>query len=202
MWPFSWGVERAYVISSTNYMKHLYEGVLGESVSWAKYHIAVTKRKDEEPSLTNAYAQARGFEYEIGSRRYVAPLTPMPSCKAKRTCRSVDRMRADNESLEQEDLVAWVNIGVVHLPHSEDIPVTITHVSHASFTIKPVNYFDRDPASGLRDTVIARYTGSGVAELEVEPGQVRPAEDCVYHTDQHPVYEVEERVAGAPPGSA
>jgi diamine oxidase len=52
----------------------------------------------------------------------------------------------DNESIANQDLVAWVTIGMMHVPHSEDIPNTATAANTASFFIRPFNYFDEDPS--------------------------------------------------------
>jgi Cu2+-containing amine oxidase len=39
----------------------------------------------------------------------------------------MDRYLADEERLPGSDLVLWVNVGVQHHTHSEDIPVTTTN---------------------------------------------------------------------------
>ena len=44
------------------------------------------------------------------------------------------------ESIEGKDLVAWVTIGALHVPRSEDIPV-INNFG-VGFSIQPRNYFD------------------------------------------------------------
>ncbi|CAG2227076.1 ABP1 [Mytilus edulis] len=52
----------------------------------------------------------------------------------------------DNESIVDEDLVAWVTMGIHHIHHTEDLPVTPTPGMGVSFYLLPYNYFDEDPA--------------------------------------------------------
>ena len=42
------------------------------------------------------------------------------------------------------DLVAWVMIGLQHVPRAEDIP--LIYNMYANFFIKPWNYFDQNEA--------------------------------------------------------
>jgi hypothetical protein len=66
-----YGADRGYKFHSTSYVKHLYGDIMGESASWANYHIAVVKRKEEEPTINNVYAQARPYDPSISGRRHV-----------------------------------------------------------------------------------------------------------------------------------
>ncbi|XP_015284350.1 PREDICTED: retina-specific copper amine oxidase-like, partial [Gekko japonicus] len=43
-------------------------------------------------------------------------------------------------------LVAWVNVGFLHIPHAEDIPNTVTIGNEVGFILRPYNYFDEDPS--------------------------------------------------------
>jgi hypothetical protein len=65
-----YGADRGYKFHSTSYVKHLYGDIMGESASWANYHIAVVKRKEEEPTINNVYAQARPYDPSISGRRH------------------------------------------------------------------------------------------------------------------------------------
>jgi primary-amine oxidase len=55
---------------------------------------------------------------------------------------------ARDRPIRNQDIVVWVNIGMHHLTHAEDLPVmpTIWH----SFKLRPHNFFDRNPAIDLR----------------------------------------------------
>jgi primary-amine oxidase len=48
--------------------------------------------------------------------------------------------------LEGEDVVLWHTFGLTHFPRPEDWPVMPT--DYAGFTLKPVGFFDRNPALG------------------------------------------------------
>ena len=56
----------------------------------------------------------------------------------------------DSESLEQEDLVVWLNMGMHHVPHTGDLPNTVYTTARSAIQIIPSNYFVRDQS---RDTV-------------------------------------------------
>jgi Cu2+-containing amine oxidase len=45
------------------------------------------------------------------------------------------------ESMIDQDLVAWVSVGLQHVPRSEDVPVIYN--MFVNFFIKPWNYFDQ-----------------------------------------------------------
>ena len=64
------------------------------------------------------------------------------------------RFTEDNEGIEDEDLVAWVTVGLMHVPHSEDIPNTATAANSASFYLRPYNYFDEDPSMSSHDALL------------------------------------------------
>lgn len=50
--------------------------------------------------------------------------------------------------IRNQDIVVWINLGMHHLTRAEDLPVmpTIWH----SFTLRPHNFFNRNPAIDLR----------------------------------------------------
>ena len=50
--------------------------------------------------------------------------------------------------------MAWVTVGFLHIPHSEDIPTTATPGHSVGFLIRPFNFFPEDPSLASRDTVI------------------------------------------------
>lgn len=61
---------------------------------------------------------------------------------------------ARDRPIRNQDLVVWVNMGMHHLTRAEDLPVmpTIWH----SFTLRPHNFFDRNPAIDLRNDAPSR----------------------------------------------
>ncbi|MGY1683457.1 primary-amine oxidase [Geodermatophilus sp. SYSU D01176] len=54
---------------------------------------------------------------------------------------------AGNAPLEDTDVVLWHTFGLTHFPRPEDWPVMPT--DYTGFTLKPVGFFDRNPALGL-----------------------------------------------------
>lgn len=54
---------------------------------------------------------------------------------------------ADNERLDDTDIVAWATIGFHHVPMAEDWPVMPSKVDE--IILKPRNFFDRNPAINL-----------------------------------------------------
>lgn len=55
---------------------------------------------------------------------------------------------ADNQDIVNRDLVVWHTLGFHHVTAAEDFPVLPRE--HAAFELKPMNFFDRNPALDLR----------------------------------------------------
>ena len=49
--------------------------------------------------------------------------------------------------------MAWLTLGVHHIPHSEDVPVVTTPGVQLTFYLLPYNYFDEDPSLASRDNI-------------------------------------------------
>ena len=91
-----------------------------------KYHAVVTKRKDNEPYGTDS-------TYDI--RRPTDPKGGLINIM-------------NDEEIRNEDLVLWVNAKFVHIPCSEDSPMTMG--VERGFTLKPYNYFDTTPTFDIK----------------------------------------------------
>lgn len=52
-----------------------------------------------------------------------------------------------------QDLVAWISVGFLHVPHAEDVPNTVTVGNGIGFFLRPYNYFDEDPSVDSPDSV-------------------------------------------------
>jgi len=91
----SWGIPRGYGIfhggTSTQLLPHTHP--ITKAAAWSKYHIAVTHRKEDEPTSSKDYYDSH---------------SPGPIW-------SLD-MALNGESVEDEDLVAWVSMGIQHPP--------------------------------------------------------------------------------------
>jgi len=119
---------------------------------FAKYQVAVTKLEDGREQSSNVYATASMEE------------TPT----------SLDDLIADNENIVDEDLVAWVTLGSLHIPHTEDVPVVMTTGVQLSFWLLPFNYYDEDPSMSSRDNIrvdikrggdVYHYSGQNVDQV-------------------------------------
>lgn len=115
-----WGQPRGYAVinglTSTQLLPDSHP--FTKAAAWTKYHLAVTKRKEEEPN-----GHAGLYDMNIPAK----PIT------------SLDDF-LDGESIVGEDLVAWVMMGVQHVPRSEDVPLISNFGT--TFFIKPWNYFE------------------------------------------------------------
>ncbi|MGY1607928.1 primary-amine oxidase [Geodermatophilus sp. SYSU D00700] len=66
---------------------------------------------------------------------------------------------ADDASLEDTDVVLWHTFGLTHFPRPEDWPVMPT--DYSGFTLKPVGFFDRNPALGVPGSASSHCAGEG-----------------------------------------
>lgn len=57
--------------------------------------------------------------------------------------------------------MAWVTVGFLHIPHSEDVPNTATPGNSVGFLLRPFNFFKEDPSLASRDTVIVHPSSKG-----------------------------------------
>uniref|UniRef100_A0A8C0EYR0 Amine oxidase n=1 Tax=Bubo bubo TaxID=30461 RepID=A0A8C0EYR0_BUBBB len=95
-----------------------------------RYQLAVTRRKEEEPTSTSIYNQNDPWTPTVAFADFI-----------------------NNETITNEDLVAWITAGFLHIPHSEDIPNTVTVGNSVGFLLRPYNYYDLDPSIFSHDGV-------------------------------------------------
>nr|XP_046271504.1 retina-specific copper amine oxidase [Scatophagus argus] len=136
-----WGHQRSYRLQVLSFAgEHLPESQGEErAMSWARYKVAITKHKDLERTSSSLYSQNNIWTPAVDFSKYIE----------------------DNESIEDEDLVAWVTTGFLHIPHSEDIPNTATVGNGGGVLLRPHNYFNEDPSIHSADGV---YIGPGSEE--------------------------------------
>ncbi|KAM6234019.1 amine oxidase [copper-containing] 2-like [Spheniscus humboldti] len=127
-----WGHQRGYRIQITSFAgDHVPEASSMErAISWARYQLAVTRRKEEEPTSTSIYNQNDPWTPTVTFANFI-----------------------NNETITNEDLVAWITTGFLHIPHSEDIPNTVTVGNSVGFLLRPYNYYDLDPSIYSHDGV-------------------------------------------------
>ncbi|NWX00903.1 AOC1 oxidase, partial [Caloenas nicobarica] len=99
-----------------------------------RYHLAVTRHHENERSSSSIYTQNDPWEPLVSFEGFIH----------------------DNETIEDQDLVAWVTVGFLHVPHAEDIPNTATPGNAVGFFLRPFNFFDEDPSVASRSPVIVR----------------------------------------------
>ncbi|XP_046285874.1 amiloride-sensitive amine oxidase [copper-containing] isoform X1 [Marmota monax] len=102
------------------------------AITWARYSLAVTKYRESEKCSSSIYHQNDPWNPPVVFEEFLH----------------------NNENIEDEDLVAWVTVGFLHIPHSEDIPNTATPGNSVGFLLRPFNFFPEDPSLASRDTVI------------------------------------------------
>lgn len=132
----AWGLPRGYAIHPGYSPVH--NTVVGSkrllnNANWARYNLAVSHRKESEPSSSAIWNMNLPGKPMVDFHNFF-----------------------DGENITQTDLVAWVNVGTHHLPVSEDSPNTKTNVAASSFLLSPWNYFDSDPSMELSNAILLK----------------------------------------------
>ncbi|XP_029942692.1 LOW QUALITY PROTEIN: amiloride-sensitive amine oxidase [copper-containing]-like [Salarias fasciatus] len=141
-----WGHSRGYRIQLNSHAHSvLPRGWREENgISWSRYPLAVTRHKDHEATSSSIYAQNDPWEPAVSFEDYIR----------------------NDEDIVKKDLVAWVTVGFLHVPHSEDIPNTATPGNAVGFFLRPFNFFDEDPSLASRSTVIVRPGPDGTPRVQ------------------------------------
>ncbi|XP_056016591.1 amiloride-sensitive amine oxidase [copper-containing]-like isoform X1 [Ostrea edulis] len=121
-------------------------------LSFTQHHLTVTKRKENEQYVKPIYNPADTKDPEP-SRKYVDDMV-------------------DGESIENTDIVAWVALGFLHIPTSEDVPMTTKVTS--GFTLKPFNFFDTTAVFDMPSHAVGVNKTVFDSEPEEEPCQYIP----------------------------
>ncbi|ORY72898.1 copper amine oxidase [Leucosporidium creatinivorum] len=66
----------------------------------------------------------------------------------------------DGESLLQEDLVLWYNLGMHHVPHTGDLPNTVQTTAQSAIIFSPHNYLLGDPSRQTKQMIRLDYNSS------------------------------------------
>lgn len=119
----AWGEKRGYRIvpgKSNIHLTPMNSPFSRHNTPFAKSNLAVTVQHDNEP-YANSVANVN------------LPEAPQQ-----------DFMKFfDGESVEDEDIVLWFNLGMHHFTRAEDIPVTLYTEAVSSIVFAPQNFFDR-----------------------------------------------------------
>ncbi|XP_003414310.1 retina-specific copper amine oxidase [Loxodonta africana] len=121
----AWGHQRGYRIQihSPLGMHMPLESDMERALSWGRYQLAVTRRKEEESQSSSIYYQNDIWTPTMAFADFI-----------------------NNETLLGEDLVAWITASFLHIPHAEDVPNTVTVGNCVGFLLRPYNFFDEDPS--------------------------------------------------------
>lgn len=140
-----WGERKAYSIHLSGMSRTLMpEGLYNEPViSWARNQMAVTQRKESEFLSSSNYGM-----YDT--------LNPVVD---------FSKFYEDNETIVDQDLVFWLTLGLHHIPHTEDLPVTPTTGNHLGAWFLPNNFFNECPSMGSRDAIFVDYKDHDNPEL-------------------------------------
>ncbi|KAI8241344.1 hypothetical protein K4K57_000053 [Colletotrichum sp. SAR 10_99] len=119
------GEYRAYRILPYTGLAHLTvkdSNVLKNAARWAEQDIMVSVRKDTEPRSSHPYNNQDVENPPVNFNDFF-----------------------DGESLNQTDLVLWLNLGMHHVPHTGDLPTTVFTTAHSGIQFMPANYFEVGP---------------------------------------------------------
>ena len=122
--PNVWGEYRGYRIMPADGTTHFTNQKSSNALNLIHpftFDLGITRSKDTEPQSTNPNDQLDKENPMINFDDFF-----------------------DGESLVQEDIVAWVNLGMHHLPHTGDMPLTLFTTAHASVHFQPLNYYADD----------------------------------------------------------
>ncbi|PSR81301.1 copper amine oxidase [Coniella lustricola] len=121
---------------------------------WAEYDVQITRQKDTEPKSAHAYNSQDVHDPPINFADFF-----------------------DGESLDQEDLVVWLNLGMHHVPHTGDLPNTVFTTAHSGVQFMPSNYFTIDQSRNTVNMVRLEYSDGKTTAVDTF-GQSKTDDIC------------------------
>ncbi|KAM0212473.1 hypothetical protein ACHAQD_009774 [Fusarium lateritium] len=119
------GEAPGYAISpnsgSTGHLTVQSSTALGQSANWANHNIYALQQHDTEPKSAYVFNSYDPHHPAVNFNDFF-----------------------NGESLDQEDIVLYFNLGMHHLPNTADLPNTVTTKAVSSIIITPQNYFAGD----------------------------------------------------------
>ncbi|KZL83511.1 copper amine oxidase [Colletotrichum incanum] len=116
---------------------------LGRTAGWSSHDVHITAQHDTEPRSAYPFNAHDLYNPPIDFDRFF-----------------------DSENLNQTDLVVWFNLGMYHLPHSGDLPNTLTTTAHAGVKLMPVNFFSLDQSRRTTNQVRVNFGKGKVTHVE------------------------------------
>ncbi|KAL4785483.1 copper amine oxidase [Aspergillus varians] len=116
---------------------------LVHAAHWAEYDVQVTKQHDTEPFSAHPYNSQDVHNPPVDFRHFF-----------------------NSESLNQTDLVVWLNLGMHHVPHTGDLPNTVFTTAHSGIQFSPLNYLLGDPSRQTVNMVRVNYSNGSATAVE------------------------------------
>ncbi|KAI1778702.1 membrane copper amine oxidase [Hypoxylon cercidicola] len=126
-----WGEKRGYRIvpgKSNIHLTTLKSPWSRNNMAFAKSHFAVTRQHDTEPFANSVHNANLPWKPQQDFLKFF-----------------------DGESIDNEDLVVWFNLGMHHFTRAEDVPVTLFSEAVSSISFAPQNFFDRAQDGDLKN---------------------------------------------------
>ncbi|KAL4924490.1 copper amine oxidase [Aspergillus undulatus] len=140
------GESRGYRILPSSGTAHLTvqnSSNLAHAAHWAEYDVQVTQQHDSEPFAAHPYNSQDIQNPPVDFRSFF-----------------------NGESLNQTDLVVWLNLGMHHVPHTGDLPNTVFTTAHSSIQFMPLNYLPGDPSRETVNMVRVDYADGAATAVE------------------------------------
>lgn len=131
------GVKRGYLVQPVSAVKQILpeDYYLTNMAPWSIYPLVITRYKETERKSSSLYNQN-------------SPTRPIVNFQ--------EFFRTENDAIDDQDLVAWVSIGCIEIPSSENVPNVASPANTARFFLRPFNYFDADPSINSTDAVFIK----------------------------------------------
>lgn len=159
-----WGNPRGYAVHPGPLCRlaNLNSKRTEQSVNWAKHHLSVTRRRENEPSSSSMWNGNLPGRPPVDFYKFF-----------------------NNESIAQEDLILWANLGTHHIPRAEDSPNTLTNVATSYLLLVPWNFNDYDVSMESHNSVLVNSDGGGNWEIREKVRQpmcgAKPPEEMMYN---------------------
>lgn len=149
-----YGEDRGYRILPSSPTIHLTvedSSNLVNAANWAKHDLYVTHQHDTELRSSHPYQSQDVANPPVNFDDFF-----------------------NSESLEQEDIVVWANVGMHHVPHTGDLPNTVFTTAHSGLQIMPLNYLLGSPVKETVNMVRVDYE-DGNESTVLDFGQGSPS---------------------------
>jgi primary-amine oxidase len=141
-----YGEKRGYRIlpsAGTAHLTVLDSSSTVNSANWAGYDLQFTKQHDTELSSSHPYNSQDVHDPPINFDHFF-----------------------DSESLVQEDIVAWINLGMHHIPSTGDLPNTVFTTAQSGVQFMPLNYLVGDASRQTVNQVRINYDAGHATGVE------------------------------------